>query len=335
MNEASLDTPTELLSAHRLFKTRDIERARHTVSEKFCAHSLIPGTTYRDFDTCHNHAAGLTLSLNYLRYGCDIAINPGELGSFYLIQVPIAGSALVMNGTRQVEATSQTATVLNATRATKMTWNRGCEKLLLQIDRDALHQTAEELTGQLLSQAVVFDPQVDLRAPRMRRWLSKLRSAATVAQNGGAFGTKTHRHQALLEEELISEFLIAHKSSISHMLEENQGLPGVGALSKARSFIADNLVEPITVAEISKAAGCGVRSLQLGFQTQYGCSPMHYLRHQRLDLAHHLLQTMPPDTLVSTVAYDVGFTHLGRFAAAYRQAFGQSPRDTQTNGRIA
>ncbi len=329
------DRSTELLSAHRLFQTCDIDRARYVVSQKFCAHDLIPGRTHREFDTRHNHAAGLTLSLNYLRYGCDISIDPGELGSFYLVQIPIAGTALVQNGLRQVEASPRTATVLNATRATKMEWHKGCEKLLLQIDRSALHRTAEDLTGQSLNDAVVFDPEVNLRAPAMRRWISKVRAATKVAQNGGAFGVKMHRHQALLEEELISGFLYAQKSSISHMLEGARTIPSVGALRRARSFIAANQADPITVSDIAGAAGCSVRSLQAGFQQQFGCSPMRYLNHQRLNHAHHLLQTRPANTRVSSVAYDVGFSHLGRFATAYRSSFGQSPRDTLSNGQIA
>ena len=322
------DRPTELLSAHRLFQTRDVDRARSVVSQKFCAHDLVPGSSHRVFETRHNHAAGLSLSLNYLRYGCDIWIDPGELDSFYLVQIPIAGTAMVENGLKQVDASPQTGTVLNATRATRMKWSKGCEKLLLQIDREALHRTAEMLTGQLLNDAVVFDPEVHLKASTIRRWMSKVRAATKVAQCGGAFGANMHRHQTLLEEDLISGFLYAQKSSISHMLEECRAMPSIGELRRARSFISENLTNPITVSDISRAAGCSVRSLQAGFQQQFGCSPMRYLTRQRLNHAHHLLQTRPADTRVSSIAYDVGFTHLGRFATAYRSSFGQSPRDT-------
>lgn len=335
MTQVVANRRTEPLSAHRLFETRNIELARHTVSQKFCAHALHPGRSHRDFDTCHNHAPGLNLSLNYLRYGCDISIDPGELGSFYLIQIPVSGAAVVKNGTRRVEASPKVATVLNATRATTMTWNSGCEKILLQIDRAALHRTAEALTGQSLNHAIVFDPEVYMQAKEVRFWMSKLHAAIAVAQNGDAFGAAMHRHQALLEEELISAFLTAQPNSISHMLENREAAPSLGTLRRARSFIAENLTEPITVSDVAAIAGCSVRSLQLGFQQNFGCSPMHYLRRRRLDVAHHLLRVLPPETLVRSVAQDVGFTHLGRFSSAYRAAFGQSPRDTQVTGQIA
>ena len=31
--------------------------------------------------------------MNYIRYGTDVEIEPGELGSFYLIQIPVKGHA--------------------------------------------------------------------------------------------------------------------------------------------------------------------------------------------------------------------------------------------------
>ena len=335
MHLAKRDGSTELLSAHRLFRTRDIDRARHTVSQKFCAHKLEPGSTHRSFDTLHNHAPGISVSLNYLRYGCDIAIDPGELGSFYLVQVPIAGTALIRNGNQWVDASPHTASVLNPTRATQMQWSGGCEKFLLQIDREALRRTAESMTGQSLDHAVVFDPQIDLRTAAMKGWTARLRTAIMLAETALAFGKNFHRHQLLLEEELISGFLTAQRSSISHMLEDAQAAPSAGALRRAHSFICERIGEPITIREVSKAAGCSARSLQIGFQQHFGCSPMRYLKRQRLNYAHHLLQTQPADTLISSIAYDAGFSHLGRFAEEYRSKFGQSPSQTQNRGGIA
>jgi len=329
MRPVAINTTDEPLSAHRLFHTREIEHARHVVSQKFCAHKLTPGATHRHFDTCHNHAAGLSLSLNYLHYGCDISIDPGELGEFYLIQIPISGTALVKNGAREVEATAASPTVLNPTHATRMTWHRGCRKLLLQIDRDALHRSAEAFAGQPLNHAVIFDPQINAALPAVKNWIAKLGASVSIAQNGDAFAQNIHPHQALLEEELISGFLQAHRSSISHMIDGEGTAPSTGTMRRACSYIMENLTEPMTVHQISQAAGCSLRSLQVGFQRQFGCSPVEFLRRKRLNHAHFLLQTLPPDTLIGSIAYDAGFMHLGRFSIAYRHAFGRSPNETQ------
>lgn len=55
-------------------------------------------------------------------------------------------------------------------------------------------------------------------------------------------------------------------------------------------------------------------------------SPMQYLRGVRLDRAREDLQAGVGT--VSDIAYQWGFTNLGRFARAYRERFGELPSDT-------
>lgn len=325
MSLQTQDITPEPLSAHRLFQTSDIDEARQIVAQKFCAHRLTPGRAHRQFETRHNRVAGKSLSLNYLRYSAEVTIDPGELGRFYLIQIPLQGTATVANGRREVLANSQTASVLNPTYPTKMTWHQGCEKLLLQIDRQALHKTAEALTGQHLDHAIVFDPEVDLGAPQLREWVSLVAGSVRAAQRGGAFGSSGYRYQALVEENLMLSFLQGQPSTISHFLTSDQAAPSTRQVRRARTYIVENLSEPLTLKQIALQAGCSLRSLQQGFKQQYAMSPMQYLHQQRLALAHYLMQSAPSGTNVSTIAYETGFTHLGRFSAAYRQAYGHAP----------
>lgn len=338
MQDAGMELQTSTcfadpLSAHPLFQTRDIDRARQNVARKFCSHQLTPGRQHRRFKARHNHVAGQNLSLNFLSYGCDVRINPGELERFYLIQVPLSGTAEVQNGRTKVAAQSARATVLNPTRETRMTWHAGCRKLLLQIDRDALHQLAERLWGRSLGAAVLFDPCIDLTRPELQNWKNSLLAAVSLAQNGGAFGPHMHVHQPRLEEELILGFLSHQPSNLSHGLERAEPQSQPYQLRRAVDYIKSNLAEPLTLTQIAAQAGCSLRSLQLGFKTHYQCSPMQYVMRERLNHAHYLLQSLPTDHRVSTVAFDAGFSHLGRFSIAYRSAFGQSPRETlQQNG---
>ncbi len=323
----------EPLSAHPLFQTGDIDRARQNVARKFCTHDLTPGREYKRFEARHNHAAGQCLSLNYLSYGCEVAINPGELERFYLVQLPLAGTANVRNGRVEVAACRQRATVLNPTRETRMTWHAGCHKLLLQIDRGAVQAKAEALLGRRLTEPVVFDPEVDLTAPALQHWSKSLFSAVSLAQNRCAFGAQMHPHQARLEEELLLGFLSHQPSNISHGLrrEEAAGLAPY-QLRRAADYIRANLSEPLTLMQVAGEAGCSLRSLQMGFKRHYDCTPMQYLARERLNHAHYLLQSLPPDHRVSAVAFDAGFSHLGRFSIAYRATFGRSPRETLGRG---
>ncbi len=334
MERANLTKTADLLSEHCLFQTTDVEHARAMVAERFCDHELIPGAAHGNFDACHHHVSGQNLSLNYMKYGCDVCINPGELTDFYLVQIPLCGTAKVRNGRRTVEATCRTGSVLNPTRETHMIWQGGCEKLLCQISATALHQAAERLLGQSISCPIVFDPEVQLSSPALKRWKAKFRAAVAVADQQGAFGKNTHRHQALFEEEMITGFLMAQPSTINHILNEAKAQISSSQINRARTFILENLSDPITVAQIANAAGCSVRSLQLAFQQSFGCTPLHFLQRQRLNQAHMLFQSRTEDILVSDIAYETGFSHLGRFAIAYREAFGCSPSETLRQNRF-
>lgn len=325
----------DLLNAHCLFDTTDVDLARATVASKFCDHELKPGPDHHGFAARHNHVAGQCLSLNYLRYGCDININPGELTDFYLVQIPLRGSAMVRNGLRQVEATHLTGSVLNPTRDTQMTWQAGCEKLLLQIDAKALHQSAESLSGQPIVGSIVFDPKVDLSSPALWDWARKLRFAVAAADQLAAFGCHMHRHQALFEEDLIAGFLLAQPSTVQHVVTQSQGEISSARLNRARAYIFDNLSEPITVAQIAQAAGCSIRSLQVAFKQGFGCTPISYLQRQRLNYAHMRMQSPNDETHVSDIAYEAGFSHLGRFSMAYRKTFGCTPSETMQNRRFS
>jgi transcriptional regulator GlxA family with amidase domain len=72
------------------------------------------------------------------------------------------------------------------------------------------------------------------------------------------------------------------------------------------------------------------RSLYAAFQRQLGVAPMAYVRRRRLERAHDELLRSSPNgrCTVIGVALRNGFTHAGRFAAAYRRRFGESPSET-------
>ena len=60
----------------------------------------------------------------------------------------------------------------------------------------------------------------------------------------------------------------------------------------------------------------------------YGTTPSRLLREIRLDRARALLRSGAVPS-VSAAATSAGFTHLGRFAAAYRARFGELPSTTR------
>ena len=66
----------------------------------------------------------------------------------------------------------------------------------------------------------------------------------------------------------------------------------------------------------------------MGFQREFGKSPMQVLREARLDTAHYELTVRQNTPSVTDVAYQNGFSHLGRFARDYKARFGHLPSQT-------
>ncbi|GLZ55620.1 helix-turn-helix transcriptional regulator [Actinomycetospora sp. NBRC 106378] len=99
---------------------------------------------------------------------------------------------------------------------------------------------------------------------------------------------------------------------------------------RAVAFIETDPAREMTLAEMAAAAHVTPRALQYAFARHLQTTPMAYLRRVRLDAAHHDLQAADPrdgDT-VTTIAARWGFAHPGRFAVAYRDAYGRSPSHT-------
>lgn len=319
---------TPPLGERVVLATTDVDEARYRVSRTFCPHELEPRRG--KFNARHHHAAGQSVSLNYIDYGSEVTINPGKLERFYLVQLPLTGRAEIRNGAHTVRSDQRCASVLNPTRETSMTWYAGCRQVLLQVDRSALHEAAELLTGGPLEEAVVFSSALDLRDPSARPFTAALGTALRMAEIGDAFGVHACASiQKQVEAELISRLLHFQPNSVSHLLQDDRGKRLIGKyVRRARDFMLGNLSEDISLADIAREVGISGRRLEQAFRAEYDCTPMEFLLRARLAKAHYLLQSSPPEARVSDIAFAAGFSHPGRFSIAYKAQFGRSPRCT-------
>ncbi|MEV0029698.1 helix-turn-helix transcriptional regulator [Nocardia sp. NPDC050793] len=101
-------------------------------------------------------------------------------------------------------------------------------------------------------------------------------------------------------------------------------------LRRAIAYIEAHANEPITVADIAAGAHVTIRAVQLAFRRHLDSTPMAYLRTVRLAGAHEQLRAGASGSglTVTSVAANWGFAHPGRFASAYRQAYGVAPQTT-------
>lgn len=103
--------------------------------------------------------------------------------------------------------------------------------------------------------------------------------------------------------------------------------PQRALVRRAEEFMAANLGEPLTVPIIAEATDVSVRQLQDAFRHTLGQTPWDRLTARRLERARQLLLSAR-GTSVTEIAFDCGFSHLGRFAQVYRSTFGEAPSAT-------
>ncbi len=133
----------------------------------------------------------------------------------------------------------------------------------------------------------------------------------------------------VLIEELFTDLLAA--------LPNGQQVEGIkSALNKVRmaeEIMRARCEEELSMAEIAREVGVGLRSLQLAFQEARSATPREVLSHMRMDRVRAMLLAPGEDARVTTIAMACGFSHLGRFAQVYRETYGESPSETLTRVR--
>src|SRR5216684_1315026 len=137
------------LAAFSRVRTADVDEAAESIGRIFCPHALDPlRHSWPDFHALHNSAAFDGFSVNYVAYGGSVTIDPGCLDRFFLLQLPLQGSALVRTAAREVTtAPARIASLLSPTMPTQMTWHHDCAQLILLIDRRLIEQRAAALAG--------------------------------------------------------------------------------------------------------------------------------------------------------------------------------------------
>lgn len=106
-------------------------------------------------------------------------------------------------------------------------------------------------------------------------------------------------------------------------------LSGARALAQGQAYIDAHFRDPdLTIQDIADDLGMSLRQLQRGF-TAIGSTPTRYLLMKRIEHSRRGIDDRRAgrrDDLISSIAYDAGFSDLSYFQRCFRKAFGTSPR---------
>ncbi len=102
----------------------------------------------------------------------------------------------------------------------------------------------------------------------------------------------------------------------------------VKAARAIREYLDDADDLPLTVAELCSRVGVSAPTLYRAFQDEFGLGPKQYIQYRRLNAVRDQLLDPASTSKIVDAANKWGFWHMGKFAADYRQLFGERPSET-------
>lgn len=308
------------LPERQLFASRDLTQTRSLVGSVMKPHDLRVRGAAQEVNARMHHVAVGGVSLNRLKYGAEVDIEPGPLDDFYLIQMPLSGNAQVSCGKQQIASDTDVASVLSPTDATVMRWSADCDQLMVRIDRMLVDRAIGGLSGRQEPESVRF--QLGFRWRECAPWCCLVQYLNECASH--ALDPCQYRLLVSHIEQLVVATLVSAQPH--DMRASTTRCPAVlpRHVKRVQDFLRANISEPVTADQMALVAGVSVRSLYAGFRDYCGVTPMQYVRELRLEGARKALLN-EPDCNIASIAMRWGFGHLGRFSTEYKARFGESP----------
>lgn len=325
--------PVDLpLAAFERFRTTDVGEARRQTALLLSAHGLQPVRRDAQLDVRYHCVDLVETSVIYAQYGAAVRLEPGALGTFYLVGVPLGGTSTVTCDGREIVTHAGLGSVQSCTSAVVTEWRADCRKLSIKISRTALEHRLAALLGHPPKKPVEFDLALDLERGAGASWRRLLGFLLTELSPDSIYLSSAGARRSL-DDTLISTLLFAQHHTYSDDLRAEPERSAPRHVRRAEEVVAADPSLPHSLTDLAAHAGTSIRTLQAGFRRYRGMTPGQFVRGRRLDQARAVLLDARPGTRVTDVAFAAGYEHLGRFASDYKARYGESP--SRTLARLA
>ena len=319
----------EVLKSHKVLSASSLNTIRERLARDYCGHDICLLDSSPKANAEFRRANLNKIAINFLRYGAHVGIDIGPFDTFYMIELPLTGSASINYGSDRVDSRGDLGVVLSPVRPVRSTWSADCSRLMIQISRDRLEGFLAGLLDVNLRSPLEFDVQLDTSSTNgatLRRILFDLAGQLDIGPDFSKLPFFPRQCERVVMSALLSLQPHNYTEAMAVAADERPCHPGF--VRRAKAFIFEHFNEDISLDQIAAAAGVSSRSLFRGFKHYVGASPMSVLKQRRLEAAHDELLTADPSKSVTNIAHHWGFAHVGRFAREYRRRFGEKPSET-------
>jgi len=276
------------------------------------------GTNVRLGDTC----------IHYWKWSADTGCQTTTSfpPNFHVVlHLPLRGAFEAVEGTRSAEAREGDMLVVSSAGRTVKRWEGSAEVMNIIVPRDALSRLLALEFGLAVDGPLELEP---LASVPLGGLSTLTRYVETIVSDlNGALPQFADPQLAAQAERTLHLLLlktIPHRYTAA--LEAPRSHLAPFYVKRAETYMRGHLQGEIGIEALADAAGVSARTLYYGFKRHRGMSPMKYLKHLRLTLAHQELMALRAGGgKVGDVAARCGYESLSQFSRDFRGCFGRSP----------
>lgn len=319
-----------ILARHGVTVTHHIGRARSSVENVFFPHRLVPPSGTNAVNFQHRCVGLQDITLNFINYGTDLEVLVKDLNrEKYVIVIPLEGEAEVQHGNQSFGLLPGTYMVIDPMSRFDCYLSPDHCHLAIGIPRWRLDATLER---QGLGSSRALDlpfgsVQIDAGDRALFGMLAyicrEIDEPGSVLENSVVAASMEDTFLLLFAQRFMDRTMSVYTAP-----ETSATVPYY--VRRAERFMLANLTENLNITELAEAAGVPVRTLYYGFHQARGQPPLAWLKTQRLRQARQdILHDHDMSLTVTELANRYCASSIGRFAAAYRAAFGELPSETR------
>jgi AraC-like DNA-binding protein len=275
------------------------------------------------------------LTVGQVSYGRRLEVHTDDTQDLYIGFI-LRGRAEASSGSGETKVLEVgSGAVFPVGHPAHVSVSEDCVGLVVMLSPEMIEAELEHLLGHTLTDPLDLAFELDLRSPLGKSWEPILRLLVEELRRP----TALTRHPAAarrVEGVILDAILLGHDHNYRGLLDRAASVGPRTAVGRAIQLIEANPTEAWSTARLAREVHLSVRALQARFRRDIDMSPMDYVRQARLRCVRlALVDATPTTTTVRALAQRYGFAHLGRFAALYRQTYGESPAATLRRAPLA
>lgn len=318
------------ISHAKVISTDDPDEAHARTQEVLgCAHSMRVLGRDRPFHARVEYRSVGGLGLMSQVYGPAVEIGCSPPIDRVTLTFVFGGHLAIDDGGRSTVADENHGATFCFHDDLAMRWAPGLRQLMLTMDKPRVERYLQNLLHEPLRSPLRLTGPVDFASDGGQGITAAVRTLRTALHQCGRAGPPPLL-VAEIEHSILTALLLGQPHNYTDAIFAPQALPSPRVVRRVVELVDAAPHRAFSVADLAAHAGVSERSLHAAFRRQLGTSPMSYLRRRRLERARDELLRGDPGlgATVTDIALRYGFAHAGRFAAAYRQRFGEPPSAT-------